>query len=69
MFTPCLLQMNAGVGDKWPDWKRYWGTDSKDPDTIHEEMQFPGMSPEAAQYVVDNLDVKGNLSHLNSKLY
>ena len=60
--------MKTGGGNRWPDFEKYWGTASRDPDTLHDEMKFPGMATETAQYIVDNLPhIKGRSSALPMK--
>jgi kynurenine formamidase len=46
-----LLQ--TGYGDFYPDKKRYLGTDKKGEEAL-KELRFPGLSAEAAEWLVEN---------------
>lgn len=49
-----IAVMHSGWGQRWPDKKRYLGTDVPlDVDNLH----FPGFSPEAAKFLVKQRDV------------
>jgi kynurenine formamidase len=51
-----ILVVRTGWGQFWPDKKRYLGTDKPgDVDNLH----FPGISPDAAKYLVENCQIKG----------
>lgn len=51
-----ILVVRTGWGQFWPDKKRYLGTDKPgDVDNLH----FPGISPDAARYLVENCQLKG----------
>jgi kynurenine formamidase len=49
-----IVVMYSGWGRRWPDKRRYLGTDKPgDVDNLH----FPGFSPEAAQLLVEERDI------------
>lgn len=48
-----ILLLRTGWGERWPDPVRYLGTDRKGPEAVP-ELHFPGLDPEAAQWLVDN---------------
>ncbi len=50
-----ILLVHSGWGQRWPDTRRYLGTDKKG-DTAN--LHFPGVSPAAAQWLVDNRKIK-----------
>jgi kynurenine formamidase len=45
-----ILLIRTGYGKRWPDRKRYLGTDEKGPDAIG-KLHFLGLSPEAARWL------------------
>jgi len=50
-----ILLVNSGWGARWPDKQRYLGTAKKgDVANLH----FPGVGPDAAQWLVDNRKIK-----------
>jgi len=50
-----IVVMYSGWGARWPDKKRYLGTDKPgDTDNLH----FPGFSKEAAEFLVKERDIK-----------
>ena len=51
-----ILLLRTGWGERWPDPLRYLGTDRKGPEAVP-ELHFPGLSPEAAQWLVDNRSI------------
>ncbi len=51
-----ILLLRTGWGDRWPDPVRYLGTDQKGPEAVP-LLHFPGLSPEAAQWLVDNREI------------
>jgi kynurenine formamidase len=51
-----ILLLKTGWGDRWPDPERYLGTALKGPEAVP-ELHFPGLSPEAAQWIVDNREI------------
>lgn len=51
-----MVFMWSGWGQRWPDRKRYLGSDTpEDPHTLH----FPGLSPAAAEFLVAQRAVRG----------
>jgi kynurenine formamidase len=50
-----IVVMRSGWGRRWGDREAYIGTLGNDT----KDMHFPGMSPKAAQWLVDNRDVYG----------
>lgn len=48
-----ILLLHTGWGERWPDPLRYLGTALKGEEAVA-ELHFPGLSPEAAQWLVDN---------------
>jgi kynurenine formamidase len=51
-----ILLLRTGWGERWPDPVRYLGTDRKGPEAVP-DLHFPGLSPEAAQWIVDNRQI------------
>jgi kynurenine formamidase len=51
-----ILLLRTGWGDRWPDPLLYLGTDQKGPEAVP-ELHFPGLSPEAAIWLVENRDI------------
>ena len=51
-----ILLLRTGWGERWPDPVRYLGTDLKGPEAVA-ELHFPGLDPEAAQWLVDNRNI------------
>jgi kynurenine formamidase len=56
MPSGTILLLRTGWGDRWPDPVRYLGTDQKGPEAVP-LLHFPGLSPEAAQWIVDNREI------------
>ena len=50
-----IVVMRSGWGRRWTDRAAFMGTPDNDVSKLH----FPGMSPEAAQWLVDNRDIYG----------
>jgi kynurenine formamidase len=52
--------IRTGWGDRWPDKASFLGTDMTGPEAVP-HLHFPGISPEAAQWLVDerNIDAVG----------
>ncbi|KFM72707.1 Kynurenine formamidase, partial [Stegodyphus mimosarum] len=50
-----IVMIRSGWGRRWPDREAFTGTPNKDADNLH----FPGFSPEAAQWLVDNRRIYG----------
>jgi kynurenine formamidase len=48
-----IVLLQTGYADIYPDKKRYLGTDQKGEDALA-ELKFPGLSPEAARWLVEN---------------
>jgi kynurenine formamidase len=51
-----ILLLRTGWGDRWPDPLLYLGTDQKGPEAVP-ELHFPGLSPEAARWLVENREI------------
>lgn len=51
-----ILLLRTGWGNRWPDPLRYLGTESTGPEAVP-ELHFPGLDPEAAQWLVDNRSI------------
>ena len=47
-----ILLFHTGFGQYWPDAKAYLGTDGRGPGAVA-DLHFPGLSPELAQFLVD----------------
>ena len=59
-----ILQMyTGGASSRWGDPKKFWGTDVAN----YSSFEFPGIHPDAARFVVDNLNVKGTVTLLSSR--
>jgi kynurenine formamidase len=52
-----IVLLNTGFGSFWPDRMKYMGTDQVGPAAVA-LLHFPGLSPEAAQWLVDNRNIK-----------
>lgn len=48
-----IILFQTGFGSRWPDKRSYLGTDQKGPDAV-KDLHFPGLSPEAAKWLVEN---------------
>lgn len=53
-----IVVIRSGWGRRWKDRDAFIGTSDNDITKLH----FPGMSPEAAQWLVDNRDIHGVIS-------
>lgn len=51
-----ILLIRTGWGDRWPDAAAYLGTARRGADAVA-ELHFPGLAPEAAQWLVDNRSI------------
>ncbi len=51
-----ILLLNTGWGAKWPDRERYLGTSLTGPAAVP-ELHFPGLHPEAAEWLVANRNI------------
>ena len=52
-----ILLFRTGFGQYWPDREAYMGTAERGPDAVA-LLHFPGIDPEAAQWLVDNRSIK-----------
>lgn len=48
-----ILLLQTGFGQYWPDRLKYLGTDKRGPEGVA-ELHFPGLLPEAAEWLVKN---------------
>jgi kynurenine formamidase len=48
-----IVLLHTGFGRFWPDRLRYLGTDKKGKDALS-DLHFPGLHPDAAQWLVEN---------------
>lgn len=53
----CIVLLQTGFSNYWPDKMRYLGTDQKGPDAVR-DLHFPGLDPAAAKWLVDNRKIK-----------
>jgi kynurenine formamidase len=51
-----ILLIRTGWGDRWPDPLEYLGTDRKGAEAVP-ELHFPGLSPAAARWLVENRNI------------
>jgi len=69
-----IVLFNTGYGRYWPERAKYMGTDKKGPEAV-KDLRFPGLGPEAANWLVDNRSVKAvgidtaSIDHGQSKLF
>ena len=52
-----IILFSTGFAKRWPDLKTYLGTDQKGPDAVN-DLQFPGLDPAAAKWLVANRKIK-----------
>jgi len=52
-----IVLFQTGFGKFYPNAKKYLGTDKKGPDAV-KELHFPGLSPEAAKWLILNRNIK-----------
>lgn len=52
-----ILLLRTGYASRWPDRKRYLGTDENGPEAVA-KLHFPGLAPDAAQWLVEHRSVK-----------
>ncbi|MFQ5569699.1 MAG: cyclase family protein [Rhodothermales bacterium] len=52
-----IVLLRTGYGSYWPDRERYMGTAERGPDAVS-QLHFPGLHPDAAQWLVDHRSVK-----------
>jgi kynurenine formamidase len=53
----CIVLLNTGSAQFWPDRVAYMGTDRRGADAVA-DLHFPGLHPEAATWLVENRDIK-----------
>jgi len=53
----CIVLLETGFGKYWPDKKLYLGTDQKGEGAV-KDLHFPGLAPEAADWLVKNRKIK-----------
>ena len=69
-----IVLFYTGMGAHWPDAEAYLGTANRGEEALA-ELSFPGIHPDAAQWIVDNRDVKAvgldtpSLDYGQSELY
>lgn len=51
-----IVLLRTGFGSRWPDRKRYLGTDERGAAAVA-ELHFPGLDPDAARWLVAERDV------------
>jgi len=51
-----ILLLRTGWGERWPDATEYLGTDLRGSEAVA-QLHFPGLSPEAAAWLVENREV------------
>ncbi|HVA51751.1 MAG TPA: cyclase family protein [Pirellulales bacterium] len=52
-----IVLLRTGFGRRWPKRKAYLGTDETGPDAVA-KLHFPGLAPEAAQWLVERRLIK-----------
>jgi kynurenine formamidase len=52
-----IVLLRTGYGKFWPDRKQYMGTDERGADAVP-KLHFPGLSPDAARWLVQNRSIK-----------
>jgi kynurenine formamidase len=52
-----IVLFNTGFARRWPDAKRYLGTDEKGADAVA-KLHFPGLHPDAARWLVSERTIK-----------
>lgn len=69
-----IILFQTGFGEEWPDAEAYLGTANRGEEALP-ELSFPGIHPDAAQWIVDNCSVKAvgldtaSLDYGQSELY
>lgn len=53
----CIVLFETGFGQFYPNAKKYLGTDERGPDAV-KKLHFPGLSPEAAEWLIQNRKIK-----------
>lgn len=51
-----ILMLRTGFGNYWPDKLKYLGTDQTGPEAVN-DLHFPGLHPDAAEWIIENRDV------------
>lgn len=52
-----IVLLQTGFGQHYPDKKKYLGTDERGPEAV-QKLHFPGLSPEAAEWLIKNRNIK-----------
>jgi kynurenine formamidase len=52
-----IVLFRTGFGDYWPDPARYLGTARRGAEAVA-ELSFPGLGPEAAEWLIEHRDIK-----------
>lgn len=52
-----ILLFNTGFSNHWPDAEKYLGTTKRGQEALA-ELSFPGIHPEASQWLIDNRNIK-----------
>lgn len=52
-----IVLLRSGWGQRWPDRRSYLGTDKTGPEAVS-QLHFPGLHPDAAQWLVANRSIK-----------
>jgi len=52
-----IILLRTGFGDYWPDKEKYLGTAERGADAVA-KLHFPGLSPDAAKWLVENRSIK-----------
>ena len=52
-----IVLLKTGQGKYWPDAEKYLGTKQKGPEAV-KQLHFPGLSPEAARWLVEQRKIK-----------
>lgn len=69
-----IILFKTGMGAYWPDAEAYLGTADRGEEALP-ELSFPGINPDAAQWIVENRNIKAvgldtpSLDYGQSKLY
>lgn len=52
-----IVLLRTGYGKRWPDAKRYLGTDQRGPQAVR-DLHFPGLHPQAALWLTQQRQIK-----------
>ncbi|MEK6482538.1 cyclase family protein [Catalinimonas sp. 4WD22] len=52
-----IILLRTGFGQYWPDRLRYMGTDERGTEAVA-KLHFPGLAPEAANWLIENRNIK-----------